>query len=97
MIGENAIENVAFENLKNREKTYRRKNKSYHLAFPAHRNCFLRLLPLKIAGLSPRKIDYLMPWKIDSRLAKTLSLALTVSSWSSSVLMKSSKLTSNFS
>ena len=56
---ENMIENVAFENMKNLEKTHRRKNKPYHLAFrllahpTVHRSCSLRLLPLRFAGLSP--------------------------------------------
>ena len=92
MIVENAIENFAFENLKSLEKTDRWRTKPYHLAFPLlthptpHRDCSLRLLHWRIAGLFPRRTDYLILWKIDSLLAKTLSLALTVSSWSSSVL-----------
>ena len=84
---ENAIENFAFEILKSLEKTDRWRNKPYHLAFPLlthptpHQDCSLRLLHVRIAGLFPRRTDYLIPWKIDSLLAKTLSLALTVSSF----------------
>ena len=67
LLVENGLENFVFENLKNLEKTHRRKSKPFHLAFPllahptAHRNCSLLLLPLRIAGLSPRRTDYLMP------------------------------------
>ena len=98
MIVENAIENFAFENLKNLEKTDHRRNKLYHLAFPllthptAHQDCSLRLLPVRVAGLSPRRTGYLIPRKTDSLLAKTLSLASTVCSWSSFLLSPFSSL-----
>ena len=83
---ENGLETFAFENLKSLERKNRWKNTSYHLAFPlsAHtialRNSSLRLSPVRIAGLSPGRTDYLMPWKTASRLAKTIFLTLIVSS-----------------